>query len=742
MATNYIGNLLTNIQEYLSSLLKKVYDWLKDILDIVVGKITGMVNSILSSIKAVVTTLRSFIDEITSEVMSGLSHVISQFSDFVDKITSQLITRIMSVLQTVSDAVKNIISGTIDYIHNLITTATGWFASAFDKVVSSILSTAQQVVEFLGNIFVRVKDAIGQIVVSVQQYFVNIVDQVSSAIGTVIDSAGQVVRSIKNAIETFISSVVDVVGSSLRDLLETIASLPDALTRLADTMAESAKENIGKPLLGLSSDMWSEWSKHWETTTAEDHHRIASVMSETYLSGASPPKNHDELRSVFNALTPESGIMRGLYLTIFGALAGVISILGISQAASQVMVQEFALTSPYALLQPGDAVRAKHFGLLDQSATEMILRRNGHSEGDARTLIDIGEQIPPAGEVINWWLRGLIDDAGLSQSLTSEGWSSTSIAHIKKAAFFIPPVQDLITMAVREVFTPAIAEKFGQFQSFPEGFGEQAAKQGISKEWAQNYWAAHWALPSLQMGYEMLHRRVITLEELNVLLRAQDVMPYWRDKLTQISFNPLTRVDVRRMHKLDVLNRQQVHDAYLDIGYDDSNAELLTQFTEQLNKPTGSDNPDLITQLSRNTTVSFYTDGVLTRDVALGLLIDAGNSETGANLYLDVADMDVERQTRQDETTLILEQAKAGILTFDQAQDQFAQAGLGSGELSLAVAKLTREETRRTKLPTKGDLDKFVKHRIIGKDEYISEMQRLGYSAMWSQRFLQLTQAG
>ena len=52
----------------------------------------------------------------------------------------------------------------------------------------------------------------------------------------------------------------------------------------------------------------------------------------------------------------------------------------------------------------------------------------------------------------------------------------------------------------------------------------------------------------------MLHRGVIDTAELDMLLRAQDVMPFWRDRLTAIAYRPLTRVDVRRMYKQGVLN--------------------------------------------------------------------------------------------------------------------------------------------------------------------------------------------
>ncbi|GAH93918.1 unnamed protein product, partial [marine sediment metagenome] len=44
----------------------------------------------------------------------------------------------------------------------------------------------------------------------------------------------------------------------------------------------------------------------------------------------------------------------------------------------------------------------------------------------------------------------------------------------------------------------------------------------------------HWSLPSPSQGFEMLHRGVIDEAELNMLLRALDIMPFWREKLTKV----------------------------------------------------------------------------------------------------------------------------------------------------------------------------------------------------------------
>jgi hypothetical protein len=311
-----------------------------------------------------------------------------------------------------------------------------------------------------------------------------------------------------------------------------------------------------------------------------------------------------------------------------------------------------------------------------------------------------------------------------------------------QASLLIPPVPDLISMAVREAFSPEIAERFGQFEDFPPDFARAAAQQGISDDWARRYWAAHWALPSIQMGFEMVHRGVIGTEDLNLLLRAQDIMPFWRDKLTEISFSPLTRVDIRRMHKVGVLSEADVNRAYRDIGYNDLNAERLTEFTLRLNAPKAAEDVDELAKLTRASVLGFFEDGIIDADQARKLLLDLGVSEQATELFISAKQADLERADRKEQIDLIVAQQRAGAIRFDEAQDRLAGLGLATREQEKAVTRLLREKAQKTLLPPRGSLDKMFKAQVIDREIYLDTLQTRGYSLQWSERFLQMVELG
>lgn len=226
------------------------------------------------------------------------------------------------------------------------------------------------------------------------------------------------------------------------------------------------------------------------------------------------------------------------------------------------------------LLIQGSLVR----GMREETIIDLISRGGIHPDY-AHDYLDAVLTKPASEDIIAYELRRDPSLSNLGDELLKVGVHQNYHGLYKELAYQIPPVADIITMAVREAFTPDIARRFGQYEDLPTEFVEWVGKKGLNKDWAERYWAAHWSLPSPQQGFEMLHRGVIGEGDLNMLLRALDIMPFWRDKLIQIAYRPLSRVDVRRMFALGVLDVSGVRKAYTDIGYNEYNADLMTQFT-------------------------------------------------------------------------------------------------------------------------------------------------------------------
>jgi len=154
----------------------------------------------------------------------------------------------------------------------------------------------------------------------------------------------------------------------------------------------------------------------------------------------------------------------------------------------------------------------------------------------------------------------------------------------------IPGSGDLITFLVREIITPA-------------EFNKTMALQGYSQKWADDYWEAHWRLPSIGDIIRAEHRGLVTRPERDAYFILHDyrsdprpfTAPYdYVDPVTGelvpagregymsksdldiyggLTKTLLGRVDTRRAYQYGYMERPALIDMYKALGYEED-AEL------------------------------------------------------------------------------------------------------------------------------------------------------------------------
>lgn len=293
----------------------------------------------------------------------------------------------------------------------------------------------------------------------------------------------------------------------------------------------------------------------------------------------------------------------------------------------------------------------------------------------------------------------------------------------KTLAYPIPPIADLVTMAVREAFTPSIAERFGQYEDFPPEFEKWAMAKGVSSEWAKRYWASHWALPSASQGFAMLHRGIIDDTELRMLLRALDVMPFWRDKLIKVAYRPLTRVDVRRMYKEGILDEAGVYRAYLDHGYSEKNAKAMTDFTVSY----------VLTQLSKFTSsdiTNAYTKRMITNSEAGSLLRELGIRSEDVSYILSTADYKREWAMTDSKTSAIRNMYKRKQYNDNKARAELLKLDLPTEQVDVLMEQWWYEiKEEPTKTWTTAQTLSFIKEGLITVTRGKQELKDIGYDS-------------
>ncbi len=91
---------------------------------------------------------------------------------------------------------------------------------------------------------------------------------------------------------------------------------------------------------------------------------------------------------------------------------------------------------------------------------------------------------------------------------------------------------------------------------------------------------------------------------------------------------------------------------------------------------------------------------------------------------------------------LIIADAKAGLVTFEQAQGQLSQLDMHAAESARALARLTTAISQRTKLPGEAKILGMWKHGLIDEETTLLALGQMGYSDSWAQLLIALEGQG
>jgi len=383
------------------------------------------------------------------------------------------------------------------------------------------------------------------------------------------------------------------------------------------------------------------------------------------------------------------------------------------------------------MLTPDELARLVVRQVITQKEYTDLLKQQGFSSEQAEQILSLYRSLLGVAECRDLLLRGEISEEEHDQRLRQIGFRDDDIGHLKKLYFYIPSPSDLVRMAVREAWTDETAEMFGYDEEFPEEFAEWAEKQGMSRDWAKRFWRAHWEIPSPTMGYEMLHRGIITEKELDTLLKTADYPTFWREKMMRLSYSPYTRVDVRRMYQLGILTKEDVKKAYKDLGYVEEHAENLTQFTISYASTTERD-------ITKSEILRGYRYKLLSAGETIEALMKIGYDEEEAEYYISLEDYQQKKEEKEDLLKRTKTEFTRGIIDRNEVVKRLSGANFQADEIEYHLKTWDVSRETKPRQPSLADLKNMFKARIITEATFKEELANLGYSDRYIDWYVKL----
>ena len=337
--------------------------------------------------------------------------------------------------------------------------------------------------------------------------------------------------------------------------------------------------------------------------------------------------------------------------------------------------------------------------------------------------------------ILTAWRRFPGKYDALLSDLDDGGISPERQELLKDITLFYPNPQDLIRWQAREVFEPAMIERYGLDDEFGGIEKEPFYKAGMTDEQILNYWRAHWEHASWNQVVEMLHRGLMTEDDLRDWFRLVEIPPFWRDKLIASSWNIPTRVDVRRFWDMRTIDEARLREIYTALGYHGADLNDYVLWTKIY-----TDFPNLLAR---------YKNGWITLDRVKDELIAMGMSAERADTMIEekIKKEAPERvATERDLTkTDIINGVKKNVITRLEAAELLVDMGYSNDEaiylldVNIPTDNVTSVKTAREL--TKSDVLAGLKAGVITELDALNKLMELRYSAVDAEFLLKIYKA-
>lgn len=302
-----------------------------------------------------------------------------------------------------------------------------------------------------------------------------------------------------------------------------------------------------------------------------------------------------------------------------------------------------------------------------------------------------------------------------------------------------PGPEKLIRWMKKDVFDQAVVDRFELDTDFDKKYTDRTRQladgQGVSEEFLRNEWRAHWENVGTSAMFECMRRLrpghadpavVTTQDDVRQAMKQQDIPPFWVERLISISYAKPTRVDVRRMWTLHLIEKDELKRRVLDLGYTDADADLMVRFWEtdrdvkeaRMNGlPTG------------RALVNAYARGELTARELEGIAQKISYYDGQVEEIEEAAELGRDMAERRNAIAAVRRRYTRGLIGGADAAAELASVNVDGDEIESLLKWWDQVQKRTGREVTAAMLCQWRASHLISASEQMAALVRIGYNS-------------
>lgn len=306
---------------------------------------------------------------------------------------------------------------------------------------------------------------------------------------------------------------------------------------------------------------------------------------------------------------------------------------------------------------------------------------------------------------------------------------------------YVPSPGDLIRYMVRDVDNADVVKTFGLDEGFTNNYVGQikvwAGMNNVGDDVMLREWRSHWSIPSPTQLYNILHKlrhndkyggAAVVEGWVKEALIQQDILPFWIDKLMDISYLAINKTDATTAFQQGWIDEKALRNYLYQEGYSDGDTDTLVKLASAAfaHRTLGSDYGKL------------YISGDIDADQARSIMDRLGVDKGRQVEIFDILDEFRALAVQREQLDSLDRHYKACLISAEQYREDGIARGIPGDVLTQRLKMLKGASNCGFKRERITAVTSAYVQGLITRSDAIDRIDELGYDQFSRNLYIQM----